>query len=635
LILRTIAALLLALLASGPVPANAQSSDAQVARDPPWPVTRLPFTPRAIEGEDNAVCGVLVEAARTAFVGSNAWLDLYQFLPSAARIVTWDRLAPPFPMESGDNLSTASVDLDGDGRVESLLKRSNTWSWRGPSYSAYVYRDTDTMRSALSASANVDDFLKQGQHYLPAVTSASQMTESESWAWNDLFEWGGSHYFLGQGNQRALLTMSRVDAYRLEGSGVATRVCRLEVLPAAPPLASHTGLAAFVAILRSIGRGGPPAGTGTYEADHDNASHGFVIRAGIRPWAMVDGDVSFERTEEFIRDWSLRDPWSRREYLTYVEHRESAFDLLSDYLAEGFGMTEQSAAVYAEPLLKQLVVAHFVVPGSFPEFSRDHGDVVLRLLEGIHLESDTNVAEVIETAIDNPRALRAMLERGADPDTANVFGKTLLMYAAHLNRPDAVAILLSAGADVNAETNGPRQQGLSVSEQTGALQIERGQRTALLYAAENASVEVMAALVDAGALVDVVDSRGEGVAAYLARNPRYPGADDLAAVLADYRSSAPADGPSFSCGRATTRVEKAVCSDAVAALYDRELAAAYTTWREGVSDASDARADQRAWLRRRNAQCESIDDDYALLLCVQQTTRARTRYIENRLAEPR
>ena len=70
------------------------------------------------------------------------------------------------------------------------------------------------------------------------------------------------------------------------------------------------------------------------------------------------------------------------------------------------------------------------------------------------------------------------------------------MVAAHMNRPDSVKILLKAGADPNLQTTTVNECGVT---------IERGDRTALMYAAENADIDVMRLLVETGAMIDAKD----------------------------------------------------------------------------------------------------------------------------------
>ncbi|WP_366929712.1 lysozyme inhibitor LprI family protein [uncultured Thiodictyon sp.] len=60
--------------------------------------------------------------------------------------------------------------------------------------------------------------------------------------------------------------------------------------------------------------------------------------------------------------------------------------------------------------------------------------------------------------------------------------------------------------------------------------------------------------------------------------------------------------PSFNCAAATTQSESAICRDPGLCALDRDLAALYSTRRQGLPDASSKslRDSQRRWLAERN-----------------------------------
>ncbi|MBL8834957.1 MAG: ankyrin repeat domain-containing protein [Alphaproteobacteria bacterium] len=121
----------------------------------------------------------------------------------------------------------------------------------------------------------------------------------------------------------------------------------------------------------------------------------------------------------------------------------------------------------------------------------------------------------ITYSLAQPATLRWFIARGADVNARNPFGKTPLMYAAHLDLPDAIRALLAAGADVNAATFAEASQ----EEQDACwYSIRFRRRTALMYAAENGSLETIRILLEAGADRAARDSGGRGIFDYLSRN---------------------------------------------------------------------------------------------------------------------
>jgi hypothetical protein len=121
-----------------------------------------------------------------------------------------------------------------------------------------------------------------------------------------------------------------------------------------------------------------------------------------------------------------------------------------------------------------------------------------------------------------PEAIGPLLAAHADVNARNPFGKTPLMTAAQFNNAEAVRAFLKAGAQVYAvtaapdaiEDNSPVKEDDS-SSGCGAYAISNGNRTALIYAAANASLEVITTLVKAGADIRMRDSQGKTALDYL------------------------------------------------------------------------------------------------------------------------
>ena len=67
------------------------------------------------------------------------------------------------------------------------------------------------------------------------------------------------------------------------------------------------------------------------------------------------------------------------------------------------------------------------------------------------------------------------------------------------------------------------------------------------------------------------------------------------------------EAPSFNCKRASTEVEKVICSDSSLALKDRKLAKLYRQFKNSLpeADRKDARQMQRLWLKNRDIRCEN------------------------------
>ena len=99
---------------------------------------------------------------------------------------------------------------------------------------------------------------------------------------------------------------------------------------------------------------------------------------------------------------------------------------------------------------------------------------------------------ILNIAVGYPEALEHLISLGANPNQANDFGKTPLMYAAQHNALESGRILLEADADPNAKTIWPKNNSCFYTLRTAAM-------TPLHYAVRYASPEFINMLLAAGA----------------------------------------------------------------------------------------------------------------------------------------
>lgn len=105
------------------------------------------------------------------------------------------------------------------------------------------------------------------------------------------------------------------------------------------------------------------------------------------------------------------------------------------------------------------------------------------------IDDSSDLQKSLKTAISNEDtdALLESIDRGADINKVDQFGYTPLMTVAEAGKTDTARILISKGADVNAEVS---------LGQNGCV-------TALMYAASNGHSEIVKLLIDNGADVNV------------------------------------------------------------------------------------------------------------------------------------
>jgi ankyrin repeat protein len=115
---------------------------------------------------------------------------------------------------------------------------------------------------------------------------------------------------------------------------------------------------------------------------------------------------------------------------------------------------------------------------------------------------EKNKVLTIATANRSYAASMALLDGGADPNIADSTGNTPLHMAAQTGTLDLVQKLLAKGAQLNVRTNPVKEAGFRPAA---------GEQTPLLLAARNARVEVMHALIEAGADTKIKGQDGAGL----------------------------------------------------------------------------------------------------------------------------
>ncbi len=142
-----------------------------------------------------------------------------------------------------------------------------------------------------------------------------------------------------------------------------------------------------------------------------------------------------------------------------------------------------------------------------------HDDVVALLLKAARqraVDEPVDPARFLSAAaLGDDLAVRDLLDRGADPDVRDSFGRTALHRAAFYGHRTTCALLLEAG--------------------TGLDRKDRWGRTPMHWAAAAAHMEIVDLLLDAGASADVPDAMDRTAPAIAAER----GFVDIAARLSD------------------------------------------------------------------------------------------------------
>ncbi|WP_428818605.1 ankyrin repeat domain-containing protein [Microbulbifer sp. MCCC 1A16149] len=525
---------------------------------------------------------------------------------------------------------TASISIEGEEKVIAYHERSH--SWRGEIYTGYMF-SPDESRSLEENLESADMFYPMG-----SLIYGSDF----SWWENFPFKFQGKWYVLAD-----FKDFTRHDAvrnvYQLHRDGTSTQVCSVKIFDnfdSKEDFAKHPVFAAYQKAVESIMLSPGSCGSSRPEAHAQTSGQLFASTAIVRPWAITptwykgnySGAGGIEGQKKHFDDWKYQDIWSFREHQTYENLKFDAIRELKQHYVQNFHYSDQSAEELASGVIAALPGRYYSL-GYYPDYDKDfsffdrlmegHYPDFSRLEEDLKLKRNSIPLVALSLMIDNPAQYANLPPQFDGKVIKSKYGKDLLMYAAHMNNYDATKYLLEAGWPIDAVTS------YKPAYNCGPA-MERLNRSALTYAAENASIELIQLLVDAGFDTTIEDSKGNGLDYYIARNPRFSD-EEIAlgfdGLMQSHSKKAPVQ-PSFSCTANLNRLERAICDSRTLSIYDRELSKAYAGVIGIDGMAGDLKASQISWIKRRAKDCGAAPDNTSLSACLARSYRSRTRYLQ-------
>ncbi|MDY6944366.1 MAG: ankyrin repeat domain-containing protein, partial [Pseudomonadota bacterium] len=298
-------------------------------------------------------------------------------------------------------------------------------------------------------------------HKLPATPLAAGWTLYKSA--------DGEFYALGYPQEN-------LQAYRVAPSLRTELVCEVQLQPAdaagdedASVRSARESSAAYLSALGSMSQDAGACGTLNANWTRRQRSVEAMNQALYRPWAAGATDRSSQGRDAinyFLNKWAASGVAEHRAFLQYRKQYEQTAADLSRFYQQKFGWSQAQADDAVSRVLQGVLDRAFAFSSSFDRFGREQPlrqailerqplDVIKALYEdgvrdAVPLDESRQASQydsVLNAAIDNPEALQYLLDQKLDPNVANGFGKTPLMYAAQYDQLESARILLSAGAD--------------------------------------------------------------------------------------------------------------------------------------------------------------------------------------------
>jgi uncharacterized protein YecT (DUF1311 family) len=509
-----------------------------------WPIVR--FRPRIVEGKGIKLCEDLGRDLAVSFFGRSVFVD-----PLGEREIGF----APLPA-LGDQPLVLRADIDAYNRGKPFPVLQWIAGYHEPQLPVVEYRAYDSPAQLLAAIG------RGGEPLARNVRAAGHPVFKDMIPTVDdmprFFRHDGRVYLLASTGPVSGRP-GDLGAYRLYGPGRLHRVCLFNShRPGAHVTDDPLSLSEVKALERAAG---PLLPTGTLCATAGNQGHSVLDHAASRPWVLertrsprtLDGN----RLDLYMRNRGLTGPERARQYRDYLAARAAAIEAVAPFYRNRFGRKPAEAKRTAALFLDSLVSDGFQVDPDdesiamlfAPDYTKRHaaqaaalaGDTA-GLIEALGPEPKAVAKGVkgdldeplVTNALEHPETLRALLDMGLDPDETGASGRTPLMVAGRLDLVAAAAILLAHGAfadkgasEAVAQTDGADDAPCMPAGQAAS---DTPGRTALSYAAELGSTDMVRLLLDRGAAAKP-DSAGRHPADYVKRRTGDPGHSAIIAEM--------------------------------------------------------------------------------------------------------
>jgi len=517
-----------------------------------WPHIR--FHPTLIEGAGTKLCEDLERDLAASFLGGGLFVN-----PLGEREIGF------VPMPGlGDNPAVQRADIDAYNRGKPFPVLQWTADHGDAHPPTVEYRAFDSSQELLGAIGRgveplahsvreaahpvIDiDRLPHPDATKPQTRPRAAFARSSNLSVDEMprffrFE---DHIYLAGPMQPVASKPGDLGIYRLYGPAQLHRVCLFD---AHMPMVHLPDRALLLPEIETLGRAAAPLlPTGRLCAGIGDGARTLSDHAAWRPWVLdrrppMPGGFSSKQLALYMHNRGLTGPATARQYRKYIVARAAAIEALAPFYRDEFGRTPAEAKRFATLYLDrkisdgldldpdddaaaELFAADYVekhaaqkaaLAGDTPALHEALGPEPKAVAKGVKGDLDE---PLVSDALEHPDTLRAVLELGLDPNEVGASGRTPLMMAVRLDLVDAAGILLAHGAALDAAAKDAVAQTDSAGDplcMTGDRAAgDTPGRTALSYAAELGSPEMVRLLLDHGADAKRPDSAGRRPADYV------------------------------------------------------------------------------------------------------------------------
>ena len=495
------------------------------------PTKNGPYKPKPTLNENPRVCESILEEVERQYYSTNYAINILNPIGPMRR-VTWlfpktdGRSFLPITYEQGSNKIVA---MDGTTTPSSFgfVIAWSQWnhSWRGQNHKLTIY-------------PNVEEFKK---HLIAAIDTSSSASLTggveilSGWWYSPAVFYSNESVFLISGYGDFITQrVQSLHVHQVLKTGLGPEICEIELEPQNSLDLGPTSLSDLYSVLSEIQGGECAGGTLMPMARLRSYVRTTPSRVLLRPWVET-GFVRppAEHITDWLRFWSVQELSYYRKYRQLIQLLPQVESDLAKYYQRRFGVQTKVAIEAAKERIDWIYRAHFVFPSGYTPSVEGAFDVLRKaviegspasevdgLITAYFEEQDEQMRDLpVSDSLEHTNLLTLLLSRGGSPNATNVFGKTPLMYAAHFDLLDAARILIASSAEVNARTDAQDYQ--------CPVQVNVGDRTALAYAMENASVELIDLLIDNGADLSAIDTAKRSLKHYLSVNTQITDADRL------------------------------------------------------------------------------------------------------------